>query len=91
MMSRPSPCTSNATHQLTRAPSSRRSSLSPASSSPFRIRAASPELGDDAIREIFVYSYRVIYRVRDRRVLVAAVIHGKRMLESTADRITDGD
>jgi len=50
-----------------------------------------PELDDDAIREVFVYSYRVIYRVRDQRVLVAAVVHGKRMLEPIADRITGGD
>lgn len=50
-----------------------------------------PELDDDAIREVFVYSYRVIYRTHDQRVLVAAVVHGKRMLEPIADRITGGD
>jgi toxin ParE1/3/4 len=50
-----------------------------------------PELDDDAIREVFVYSYRVIYRVRDQRVLVVGVVHGKRMLEPVADRIADGD
>jgi toxin ParE1/3/4 len=33
-------------------------------------------------RECFVYSYRLIYRVRDQHVLIVAVIHGKRLLES---------
>lgn len=33
-------------------------------------------------RECFVYSYRLIYRVEDRHVLIVAVIHGKRLLES---------
>ena len=40
-----------------------------------------PELGDDIIREKFVYSYRVIYRVHHRTVTIAAVIHGRRMLD----------
>lgn len=33
-------------------------------------------------RESFVYSYRMIYRVDARQVLIVAVIHGKRLLES---------
>ncbi len=33
-------------------------------------------------RECFVYSYRVIYRVEENRVLIVAVIHGKRLLVS---------
>lgn len=45
-----------------------------------------PELGDETLRERFVYSYRVIYRLRTDRVLVVAVIHGKRLLESAGDR-----
>lgn len=48
-----------------------------------------PELGDEAIREHFVYSYRVIYQARDNNtVFVTAVVHGKRMLEPAAGRIT---
>jgi len=39
-----------------------------------------PEVGDDAIRERFVYSYRIIYRVGVDVVTVAAIIHGKRLL-----------
>ena len=33
-------------------------------------------------RECFVYSYRLIYRIEEQHVLIAAVIHGKRLLES---------
>ena len=40
-----------------------------------------PEFEDQALRERFVYSYRIIYRVQGQTVTVAAVIHGKRMLE----------
>jgi toxin ParE1/3/4 len=39
-----------------------------------------PEFEDPAIREIFVYSYRIIYHVADDQILVVAVIHGKRKL-----------
>jgi len=45
-----------------------------------------PEFADPAIRETFVYTYRLIYRVKDREVTVAAVIHGKRLLDSVRDR-----
>ena len=40
------------------------------------------ELGDPAIREKLVYSYRIIYRVEAETITVAAVIHGKRLLDS---------
>lgn len=43
-----------------------------------------PELADDAVRERFVYSYRLIYEVRERDVLIVAVIHGKRQLDGMA-------
>ena len=39
-----------------------------------------PELNDDGIRELLVYSYRVIYRIDEAQVIVAAVVHGKRDL-----------
>jgi len=45
-----------------------------------------PELGDDQFRERFVYSYRVIYRVRNEEILVAAIIHGKRLIDGVAER-----
>ncbi len=48
-----------------------------------------PELGDEAIRERFVYSYRLIYRVQDSEVLIVAVVHGKRLLEPLLDSVKD--
>lgn len=46
-----------------------------------------PEIGDPAIRERFVYSYRIIYRLEPERALVAAVIHGSRLLQPFIPRI----
>jgi len=43
-----------------------------------------PELNQPDIRERFVYSYRLIYRVEMERILVTAVIHGKRLLDDEA-------
>lgn len=40
-----------------------------------------PEFGDANIREQFAYSYRVIYRVQDQTVTIAAIVHGKQLLE----------
>lgn len=46
-----------------------------------------PELNQRDLRERFVYSYRLIYRIEPQRILVTAAIHGKRLLEDvTADR-----
>lgn len=39
-----------------------------------------PEFGDENVREIFVYSYRIIYRILGDAVTVGTVIHGKRIL-----------
>ncbi|MBI5015197.1 MAG: type II toxin-antitoxin system RelE/ParE family toxin [Deltaproteobacteria bacterium] len=39
-----------------------------------------PELGDEAIRERFAYSYRLIYRIQRSIVTVVAVVHGARLL-----------
>ena len=41
-----------------------------------------PELSDPAIREKLAYSYRIIYRVEAETIIIAAVIHGKRLLDS---------
>jgi plasmid stabilization system protein ParE len=40
-----------------------------------------PEFDDEDIRELVVYEYRIIYRLQPERVLVAAVIHGKQILQ----------
>ncbi|HWR59023.1 MAG TPA: type II toxin-antitoxin system RelE/ParE family toxin [Thermodesulfovibrionales bacterium] len=37
-----------------------------------------PEVGDPNIRELLIYSYRLIYEVFSNRVEVLALIHGKR-------------
>ena len=43
-----------------------------------------PELGDPDVRELFIYSYRLLYRIvrEEREIRILAVIHGKRLLES---------
>jgi toxin ParE1/3/4 len=48
-----------------------------------------PEVGDETIRERFVYSYRLVYRIEPDRILVVAAIHGKRLLENVAERFED--
>ncbi len=50
-----------------------------------------PELDQDEIRERFVYSYRLIYRVESERIIVTAVIHGKRLLDSTTTNRVSGN
>ena len=40
-----------------------------------------PEFDDEFMREIFAYSYRIIYRVDANEVKVAAVIHFSRRLD----------
>ena len=39
-----------------------------------------PEFNDESIREWFAYSYRIIYRVDQNVITVAAIVHGRRML-----------
>ena len=45
-----------------------------------------PEIGDQNIRERFIYSYRLVYKIRQQRILIVAVIHGKRLIESIEAR-----
>ncbi len=45
-----------------------------------RMGRAAPELGNDAIRELSLYSYRIIYEITDLGVFVLAVIHKRREL-----------
>lgn len=51
------------------------------------IGRAVPEIGDPEVRERLVYSYRVIYRVGHERVLIVAIIHGKRSPDILLDRL----
>ncbi len=48
-----------------------------------------PELSDEAIRERFVYSYRLIYQIHDEEILIVAIVHGKRLLDSLGDRFEE--
>jgi toxin ParE1/3/4 len=46
-----------------------------------------PEFDDETLRERFVYSYRIIYRVQGQTITVAAVVHGKRLLEAVQPQL----
>lgn len=41
---------------------------------------AVPEYEDEAVREVFEGTYRIIYEIRTERIDVLAVIHGARIL-----------
>jgi toxin ParE1/3/4 len=40
-----------------------------------------PEFDNDDIRELIAYSYRIVFQVTQDEVVIAAVIHGKRLLQ----------
>ncbi|MAZ66152.1 MAG: type II toxin-antitoxin system mRNA interferase toxin, RelE/StbE family [Kangiellaceae bacterium] len=40
-----------------------------------------PELGDPSYRELFLFSYRLIYEITPSHIQIIAVIHGRRLLE----------
>ena len=40
-----------------------------------------PEIADETIREWFAYSYRVIYRIEEEGITIAAIVHGRRLLD----------
>jgi len=37
-----------------------------------------PEINDPDVREIFIYSYRLIYEVKPNGVGILAIVHGRR-------------
>src|SRR3972149_10826995 len=39
-----------------------------------------PEAGDENIRELLFYNYRIMYRIEKNRILILKVIHGSRDL-----------
>jgi toxin ParE1/3/4 len=41
-----------------------------------------PEVSEDAVRELFVKSYRLIYEIREEKVIILAFIHGARRFPS---------
>ena len=46
-----------------------------------------PEIKDDNIREIILYSYRIIYRLNENSIQIIAVMHGRMDInDNVADR-----
>lgn len=45
-----------------------------------------PELMNQNIRERFIYSYRLVYRIEANIILIVAVIHGKRLFDDVEER-----
>ena len=39
-----------------------------------------PEYQNENIRELFIYSYRLIYNVEHNAINIVAIIHGKRLI-----------
>lgn len=48
-----------------------------------------PETGDERIREYFIYSYRLVYRIEEKRLLIVAIIHGRRLFNNISGRFTN--
>jgi toxin ParE1/3/4 len=42
-----------------------------------------PEINDENIREIFAYSYRILYEIKSENVYIIGIIHGRRDFTST--------
>jgi addiction module RelE/StbE family toxin len=51
-----------------------------------KIGRIAPDVGDENIRERFVYSYCLVYQIREHQILIVAVIHGKQMFENIIER-----
>jgi plasmid stabilization system protein ParE len=48
-----------------------------------RIGRKVPEIDDENIREIFAYSYRILYEIKSDKVYIIGIIHGRRDFTST--------
>ena len=42
-----------------------------------------PEIDDETMREILIYSYRILYEIKSDQVYVIGIIHGRRDFAST--------
>jgi len=40
-----------------------------------------PEISDESTREWFAYNYRVIYRIEEEDITIAAIVHGRQLLD----------
>jgi toxin ParE1/3/4 len=48
-----------------------------------------PEFQDPNRREIFVYQYRLMYRIQPHRIRVLRVVHGRRLLKNVPGRFEE--
>ncbi len=48
-----------------------------------------PELRQSDTREHFIYSYRIIYEIKEEQLHILAMIHGSRLLENIGDRFDE--
>ena len=48
-----------------------------------RIGRIVPEIGTDEIREVFIYSYRIIYQILPKHISILAIVHGNKDLIKT--------
>jgi toxin ParE1/3/4 len=48
-----------------------------------RIGRKLPEIDDDTIREIFAYSYRILYEIKSENIYILGIIHGKQDITPT--------
>jgi len=42
-----------------------------------------PEINDKTIREIFIYSYRLMYQIKGDDIYILTIIHGKKDFDGT--------
>jgi len=42
-----------------------------------------PEIDDESVREIFAYSYRILYEIKSEKIYIIGIIHGRRDFIST--------
>ena len=42
-----------------------------------------PEIDDEKVREIFAYSYRILYEIKSEKIYIIGIIHGRRDFIST--------
>ena len=42
-----------------------------------------PEIDDENVREIFAYSYRILYEIKSEKIYIIGIIHGRRDFIST--------
>lgn len=40
-----------------------------------------PEVGNESIRELFVFQYRIVYEIKTNEIHILTVIHGKRIFD----------